>query len=99
MIAVTGTNGKSSITHTMSGLLRTLGLRVGAIGTIGITLDGEALAVEQRTPTTPQATDLQYLLRQFVDRGATHVVMEASSIALASGGWTAPTWRSGVSPT
>ena len=83
VVAVTGTNGKSSITHTMTGVLRTLGLRAGAIGTIGITLDGEAIDVKQRTPTTPQATDLQYLLRQFADRGATHVVMEASSIALA----------------
>jgi UDP-N-acetylmuramoyl-L-alanyl-D-glutamate--2,6-diaminopimelate ligase len=83
VVAVTGTNGKSSITHTMGGVLRTLGMRVGEIGTIGITMDGANLDVERRTPTTPESVDLQHLLRQFVDCGATHVVMEASSIALA----------------
>jgi UDP-N-acetylmuramoyl-L-alanyl-D-glutamate--2,6-diaminopimelate ligase len=83
VIAVTGTNGKSSITHTAGGVLRTLGARVGTIGTIGITLDGKVLEVQRRTPTTPESADLQALLRQFADAGATHVVMEASSIALA----------------
>jgi UDP-N-acetylmuramoyl-L-alanyl-D-glutamate--2,6-diaminopimelate ligase len=83
VIAVTGTNGKSSITHTASGVLRTLGARVGTIGTIGITLDGQVLEVQRRTPTTPESIDLQALLRQFAHAGATHVVMEASSIALA----------------
>lgn len=83
VVGVTGTNGKSSITHVMGGVLRTLGARVGALGTIGITLDGVTLDVERRTPTTPESIDLQYLLRRFADRGATHVVMEASSIALA----------------
>lgn len=83
VIAITGTNGKSSISHTLGGLLHTLGARVGVIGTIDITLDGASLDVERRTPTTPEAPDLQSLLRRFADSGATHVVMEASSIALA----------------
>lgn len=83
VLAVTGTNGKSSITHTLGGVLRTLGFRVGEIGTIGITLDGLPLDHERRTPTTPESVDLQALLRYFVDAGATDVVMEASSIALA----------------
>ena len=84
VVAVTGTNGKSSITHTLGGLLRTLGARVGTIGTIAITLDGTALDIQRRTPTTPESVDVQALLRRFVDAGATHVVMEASSIALAN---------------
>jgi UDP-N-acetylmuramoyl-L-alanyl-D-glutamate--2,6-diaminopimelate ligase len=83
VVAVTGTNGKSSTTHTMGGVLRTLGLRVGMIGTIGITLDGVPAEVERRTPTTPESVDLQDILRRFADDRATHVVMEASSIALA----------------
>jgi UDP-N-acetylmuramoyl-L-alanyl-D-glutamate--2,6-diaminopimelate ligase len=82
--AVTGTNGKSSVTHTLGGVLRTVGLRVGTIGTIGIALDGEPVDVERRTPTTPESVDLQRMLRGFADNGATHVVMEASSIALAA---------------
>ncbi|WP_040421955.1 UDP-N-acetylmuramoyl-L-alanyl-D-glutamate--2,6-diaminopimelate ligase [Actinopolymorpha alba] len=83
VVAITGTNGKSSITHTMGGVLRTLGRRVGMIGTIGITLDAVPVDVERRTPTTPESVDLQYILRWFADNRATHVVMEASSIALA----------------
>lgn len=83
VVAITGTNGKSSVTHTVSGLLTTLGQRTGAIGTIDITLDGTALLVDRRTPTTPESIDLQALLRRFVDAGARQVVMEASSIALA----------------
>ncbi len=83
VVATTGTNGKSTITHILGGVLRVLGVRVGEIGTIGITLDGDTLDVERRTPTTPESVDLQYLLRRFADCGATHVVMEASSIALA----------------
>lgn len=82
VVAITGTNGKRSITHALDGVLRTLGVRVAAIGTIGITLDGETLDLERRTPTTPESVDLQCLLRRFADCGATHVVMEASSIAL-----------------
>jgi UDP-N-acetylmuramoyl-L-alanyl-D-glutamate--2,6-diaminopimelate ligase len=83
MVAVTGTNGKSSITHTLGGVLQTLGRRVGVIGTIGTALDGVPVDVELRTPTTPESVDLQQLLRWFADHHATHVVMEASSIALA----------------
>lgn len=82
-VAVTGTNGKSSITHTLGGVLTTLGASTGVIGTIAITLDGTPLDVQRRTPTTPESVDLQRLLRQFVGAGATHAVMEASSIALA----------------
>jgi UDP-N-acetylmuramoyl-L-alanyl-D-glutamate--2,6-diaminopimelate ligase len=47
VVAVTGTNGKSSITHTLGGVLRTLGARAGTIGTIGITLDGTPLDIER----------------------------------------------------
>jgi UDP-N-acetylmuramoyl-L-alanyl-D-glutamate--2,6-diaminopimelate ligase len=83
VVAVTGTNGKSSITHTTGGVLRTLGMRVGMIGTIGITLDGVTLDLERRTPTTPESVDLQHILRRFAYSRASHVVMEASSIALA----------------
>lgn len=83
VIAVTGTNGKSSVTHTLSGMLRTLGSSVGSVGTIGTTLDGRPFGGEQRTPTTPESPYLQALLRRFVDGGAEYVVMEASSIALA----------------
>ncbi|MGW5365714.1 UDP-N-acetylmuramoyl-L-alanyl-D-glutamate--2,6-diaminopimelate ligase [Actinopolymorpha pittospori] len=83
VVAVTGTNGKSSITHALGGVLRTLGARVGAIGTIGITLDDVPVDIERRTPTTPESVDLQYILRRFADNRATHVVLEASSIALA----------------
>jgi UDP-N-acetylmuramoyl-L-alanyl-D-glutamate--2,6-diaminopimelate ligase len=83
VLAVTGTNGKSSVTHTTGGILRTLGCDVGSIGTIGISMNDEPVGGSRRTPTTPESVDLQRLMRHFADRGASHVVMEASSIALA----------------
>jgi UDP-N-acetylmuramoyl-L-alanyl-D-glutamate--2,6-diaminopimelate ligase len=82
MVAVTGTNGKTTTTHMVASILRAHGLRVGTIGTIGADLDGEPLPSEH---TTPEANQLQQLLATMRDRGAQAVVMEASSHALAQG--------------
>lgn len=80
LVGVTGTNGKTTVTFLVAAALQAAGYRVGTIGTLGVYLDGECISDLQLT--TPAAPDLQALLHQFVEMGATHVVMEVSSHAL-----------------
>lgn len=73
MMGVTGTNGKTSTVMFVGALLRALGHETLTIGTL------------TGTRTTPEAIDLQGQLADAVSAGATHVVMEVSSHALAMG--------------
>ncbi|NUW30847.1 UDP-N-acetylmuramoyl-L-alanyl-D-glutamate--2,6-diaminopimelate ligase [Nonomuraea sp. SMC257] len=83
VVAVTGTNGKSSVSYMVEAVLR-IGARarVGVIGTDGCRVGQGTVAVDRTTPTTPEAVDLQHILRTMRDRGAGTVVLEASSMAL-----------------
>ena len=83
MIGVTGTNGKTSITHFIAQVLSTLGEKTGVIGTIRNTLEGEKLKTKKINPTTPDAIELQASLKEMLDKGATYGVMEVTSSALA----------------
>ncbi|MEQ7010282.1 UDP-N-acetylmuramoyl-L-alanyl-D-glutamate--2,6-diaminopimelate ligase [Actinopolymorpha sp. B17G11] len=84
VIAVTGTDGKSSVTNMVGGALTRLGRPTGTVGTTGVSLDGSPIAHPRSTPTTPEAIDLQRIFAGLRERGATSVVLEASSIALAA---------------
>lgn len=83
MLAVTGTNGKTTTTFLMDGALRGGGgRRCGLVGTV------ETRIVDRRLPsvrTTPEAPDLQALLALMVAEGADTCSMEVSSHALALG--------------
>lgn len=85
VIGVTGTNGKTSCVHFLAQCLERLGARPRMIGTLGSGDVRRPLVDQTRSLTTPDPLDLQRLLRQFADDGATHVVMEASSHALKQG--------------
>ena len=81
MIGVTGTNGKTTVTLLVKHILeRTLGARVGLIGTMSNLIGQEELPTER---TTPESLDLQALFAQMRDAGCGYVVMEVSSHALA----------------
>ena len=80
MVGVTGTNGKTTTTQMVAAILRAAGHRVGTIGTLGSELDGVPIPSDH---TTPEADQLQQLLAQMRDGGASAVVMEVSSHALA----------------
>ncbi|GKQ39570.1 UDP-N-acetylmuramoyl-L-alanyl-D-glutamate--2,6-diaminopimelate ligase [Streptomyces sp. A012304] len=83
MVAITGTNGKTSVAFMLEAVLRqSAKATVGVIGTAGNRIGEEPIALEKTTPTTPEAIDLQYLLGHMRDRGASAVVLEASSMAL-----------------
>lgn len=83
MFGVTGTNGKTTTAFLVEAGLRAAGRHVGTIGTIGFQLDGVELPSARTTVTTPEAPDLQGLFGAMAERGATDVVMEVSSHALA----------------
>ena len=82
LIGVTGTNGKTTVTHMIEGICRGVGLVPGLIGTIHTRVGGEVVPTVR---TTPEASDLQRLLRHMVDEGAQVVAAEVSSHALAFG--------------
>ena len=67
---VTGTNGKTTVTHFLAGVLEAHGWPTGVIGTLS------------GARTTPEASDLQALLANMRDRGQRAVAMEVSSHAL-----------------
>lgn len=80
LIAVTGTNGKTSTTHLIKSILEARGGRVGLIGTIEYKVGDETIPA---THTTPESLELNQLLAGMVTKGCTAVVMEVSSHALA----------------
>ena len=80
LIGVTGTNGKTSTTLLLKQVLeKTLGAKVGLIGTMSNLIGDEELPTER---TTPESLELQELFAKMRDAGCTHVVMEVSSHAL-----------------
>lgn len=80
MVGITGTNGKTTTAFLTRAILREQGLKTGMIGTVQIELGEEVLPVKF---TTPEAHDLQALLKRMKDSGISHAVMEVSSHSLA----------------
>ena len=79
VVAVTGTNGKTTTVSLLHQLYRLMDRKAGMIGTV------ENRVVDKVVPathTTPDALTLQALLREMVDAGCTHCFMEASSHAI-----------------
>lgn len=80
LIAVTGTNGKTTTTYLLKEMLeRVTGAKVGLVGTNQNLIGHEVLPAHR---TTPESYELQELLRRMCDAGCTYVVMEVSSHAL-----------------
>jgi UDP-N-acetylmuramoyl-L-alanyl-D-glutamate--2,6-diaminopimelate ligase len=83
MVAITGTNGKTSVSYMVESVLRiSEGATVGVIGTAGSRIGDEPIPMPRSVLTTPESPDLQYLLGCMRDRGASGVVLEATSMAL-----------------
>ena len=79
VVGVTGTKGKTTTTYILEAILRQAGAAPGLIGTIEYRRPGWRMDAPR---TTPESSDLQALLRDFLDAGVSHVVMEVSSHAL-----------------
>ncbi len=87
MLAVTGTNGKTTISYLLETVLHMSGKRVGVLGTINYRyVDDQGLQhIIPSLFTTPEPFLLQESLRKMADAGVTHVIMEVSSHGLAQG--------------
>ncbi|MFP1644071.1 UDP-N-acetylmuramoyl-L-alanyl-D-glutamate--2,6-diaminopimelate ligase [Pontitalea aquivivens] len=79
MVAVTGTNGKTSVATFTRQIWQLIGLEGANIGTTGV----EGAFAAPSSHTTPEPITLHRLLAQMADAGVTHAAMEASSHGLA----------------
>ena len=79
LIAITGTNGKTTISQCLA---RVYPKPCAIIGTLGVGFPGEMV---ETGFTTPEATTLMRCLADFRERGAAAVALEASSIGIAEG--------------
>lgn len=77
---VTGTNGKTTVTHMIAAILGNAGMPCGVVGTVGAEFAERSWRLENTTPLPPELHDL---LAQMHDSGARAVAMEVSSHALA----------------
>ncbi len=80
LVGITGTNGKTTTGYLLRAIFEAAGQRCGMLGTVVYSLGAED---RESTRTTPEAPDLQHMLRAMVDNGCRSAVMEVSSHALA----------------
>jgi UDP-N-acetylmuramoyl-L-alanyl-D-glutamate--2,6-diaminopimelate ligase len=80
LVGVTGTNGKTTTAYLIDSALRTAGEKVGLLGTVEYRVGDR---VVEAVRTTPEASDLQALLREIADAGCRRAVLEVSSHSLA----------------
>ncbi|MDJ0832051.1 MAG: UDP-N-acetylmuramoyl-L-alanyl-D-glutamate--2,6-diaminopimelate ligase [Gammaproteobacteria bacterium] len=79
LIGITGTDGKTSVTHMLVQALNKLDIKTGSVGTLGY---GVANQLQMTAHTTPEAIQLQSLLFNLQQKNCAAVVMEVSSHAL-----------------
>lgn len=82
MIGVTGTNGKTSVTHWIAQALNSTGTPSAVVGTLG---NGFMDRLSPAYNTTPDAVHLQEMLASYVNEGARACAMEVSSHGLHQG--------------
>jgi UDP-N-acetylmuramoyl-L-alanyl-D-glutamate--2,6-diaminopimelate ligase len=83
LVGVTGTNGKTTTVHLIRALLDQLGTPSASVGTLGVLLGREGVAMPGgQGLTTPGPVETQRLLRALVDAGVRLVALEVSSHAL-----------------
>jgi UDP-N-acetylmuramoyl-L-alanyl-D-glutamate--2,6-diaminopimelate ligase len=79
LVGITGTNGKTTTSYLLAAIFEAAGIRCGRLGTVGYRV-GELEVDASRT--TPEAPELQRMLRDMIAQGAGACVMEVSSHAL-----------------
>jgi len=84
VIAVTGTNGKTTVSYLLSQLLSKLGGLCGYVGTLGYGCKRFSNFTQGRN-TTPHIFDLNRILYRLHKSGAKYCALEASSIGLSEG--------------
>jgi UDP-N-acetylmuramoyl-L-alanyl-D-glutamate--2,6-diaminopimelate ligase len=80
LVGITGTNGKTTTSYVLASIFEAAGIKCGRIGTIGYRIGARELDAPR---TTPEAPELQRMLRGMREEGCGACVMEVSSHALA----------------
>ena len=79
VVGITGTNGKTSITHTLYYILQNSGLNCGTLGTLGFRTPSGMMSTGF---TTPESVEVQQMLQTLKMAEVDNVIMEISSHAL-----------------
>lgn len=82
LVGITGTNGKTSVSHYLAQALTEAGMPCALVGTLGVGFHG---ALEHTGYTTPDAVSVHKSIRQLKRQGAQALAMEVSSHALVQG--------------
>jgi UDP-N-acetylmuramoyl-L-alanyl-D-glutamate--2,6-diaminopimelate ligase len=80
LVGITGTNGKTTTSYLLTSIFEAAGVRSGRIGTVSHVIGAREIDAAR---TTPEAPELQGMLRDMVTAGCGAAVMEVSSHALA----------------
>ena len=79
LVGITGTNGKTTTSYVLASIFEAAGIRCGRIGTVGYRIGTREYEAAR---TTPEAPELQQMLRDMLAQGCGACVMEVSSHAL-----------------
>ena len=79
LVGVTGTNGKTTTVTLLYNLVRKLGFKTGLLSTVRNYIGDQII---EATHTTPDAVQMNKLMRQMVDYGCDYCFMEVSSHAI-----------------
>jgi UDP-N-acetylmuramoyl-L-alanyl-D-glutamate--2,6-diaminopimelate ligase len=83
VVGVTGTNGKTTTTYLAASVFDAAGRPCGRLGTVTFRVGPSARFERDASHTTPEASEVQAVLREIIDNGCTACAMEVSSHALA----------------
>lgn len=83
LIGITGTKGKTSTADMLNRFFDKLGFVSGIIGSKGNILKDKTIDISKNTKTTPESLELNKILCEMRNEGATHVILEVTSHALA----------------
>jgi UDP-N-acetylmuramoyl-L-alanyl-D-glutamate--2,6-diaminopimelate ligase len=83
VIGVTGTNGKTTTTYLLASIFDAAGVPCGRLGTVTFRVGPSPADERDASHTTPEASEVQRLLRMMVTKGCKACAMEVSSHALA----------------
>jgi len=83
VIAITGTNGKTTVSHFIGQILKSLHKKVMVIGTNGVFINGKEIDLKFERLTTLQPKHLHKIFQYGVSQGVQYAVLEASSMGLA----------------
>src|SRR5690606_31337832 len=84
VIGVTGTDGKTTTSNVTYNILKTAGVEVGMISTVSAIIGDKEIPTGLHV-TTPPAHEIHLYLKQMVDAGLTHCVLEVTSHGLDQG--------------